>query len=59
MNFLKRVWRKLFGVKTGSYETVHLLEHGTYIITSDRPAYDPSQDDEKILNGEVESYFEN
>lgn len=68
MNFLKSLYRKLFGIKTGSYETV--ITQGGQLqlwnmsgkikprIGITRPAYDPSQDENKIMNGEVESYFE-
>jgi hypothetical protein len=59
MTFLKSLWWKLFKRKTGVYL------HGDGIfgvgnVESALPpiAYDPSQDPEKLLRGEVESYFE-
>jgi hypothetical protein len=73
MNFLKSLWRKLFGVKTGAYQTI-LVDREALRIGSDldkkkitdavnkmlssRSAYDPSEDPEKIMTGEVESYFD-
>ena len=56
MNFLKSLYRKLFGIKTGAYETDYILRLPKGF--SVRPAYDPMTDENKIMNGEVESYFE-
>lgn len=67
MNFLKSIWRKLFGVKTGVYtcEAFEPQENswaGSAIVAGSsygaRKAYDPSQDENKLMNGESESYFE-
>lgn len=54
---LIRLWRKLFGVKTGVYETIHST--GDYLTAIEiNSTYDPSEDSEKIMMGEVESYFD-
>lgn len=51
MNFLKSLWRKLFKAKTGVYESAPVFDQ-------DATTYDPSEDPEKIMTGEIESYFE-
>lgn len=66
MNFFKRIWRKMLGIKTGAYtneEIVERIEHAVankdkLRLIGSRPAYDPSTDEQKILLGEVESYFD-
>lgn len=63
MNFLKSLWRKLFGIKTGTYyssewQDVDMALAITRKVEIIRPAYDPSQDEERIMRGEVESYFD-
>lgn len=55
MNFLKSLWRKLFGVKTGSYDSGESKVKFTYDPTF---TYDPQTDENKVMNGEVESYFD-
>lgn len=66
MNFLKRIWRKMFN-STGvcdSHDTDLRELSLRASLTSQWPikgpsfVYDPSTDEEKILRGEVESYFE-
>lgn len=64
MNFLKRIWRKLLGVKTGEYDSGDIFERTEWARQNSatlrhvRPAYDPSEDELKKMNGEVESYFD-
>lgn len=71
MNWIKRLWRKLFEVKTGAHATVVDRESIALAKRSDpkkvklavdkmlrRPAYDPSEDPEKVMSGEIESYFD-
>lgn len=60
MNLFKRLWRKLFGVKTGAFDTLHVEYWHKSQETQHffRPAYDPFEDEEKIMKGEVESYFD-
>ena len=76
MNFLKSLWRKLFGVKTGAYSSDQIdralarkwvvmgnKEPENYDpvmreLLKIRPAYDPHQDEHKIMSGEIESYFD-
>jgi hypothetical protein len=70
INFFKNIWRRLFGVKTGSYETFMIQEYWhrqpdgskkTWIKIGDgefQRTYDPSEDEHKKMNGEVESYFD-
>lgn len=58
MNFLKSLWCKLFPVKTGVYNSrIETVSTGHPLMMS-RDAYDPHEDEMKIMNGEVESYFE-
>jgi hypothetical protein len=70
MTFLKSLWRKLFPVKSFDsgvfYNRPRTLVDHTLDSFSEkiaqqmfrRKAYDPSQDENRILKGEVESYFE-
>jgi hypothetical protein len=51
MLWFKSLWRKLFKVRTGVYESAPM-------IAQDATMYDPSEDPEKIMTGEIESYFE-
>ena len=64
-SFLKSLYRKLFGIKTGAYDYMDEIyipigyeSNGEYRERHNRKAYDPSTDENKIMNGEVESYFE-
>lgn len=69
MNFLKRIWRKLFPVKSGVYpsgiDSLHAIAYKENWSDKKRLkafkesfTYDPSEDPQAILRGEVESYFE-
>jgi hypothetical protein len=72
ISFLKRIWRKLFGVKTGAYSsdkalveeywhrdgTRKIRVEGGEWINLNRKAYDPSEDQHKVMTGEMESYFD-
>lgn len=64
MTFLKSLWLRLFGYPADSYYNLGfnpdaLKKFGNAaVIVKPRPAYDPSLDEMKIMNGEVESYFE-
>lgn len=66
INWLKNLWRKWFVCKTGSYETelpMIMLRKEVSLAElkkryPHRPAYDPSQDEERIMRGEEESYFD-
>jgi hypothetical protein len=51
LKYLIRLYRKWFGVKAGAYET-------EFLAMVFRPAYDPSLDEDKVMKGEVESYFD-
>jgi hypothetical protein len=60
MNFLKSLWRKLFKVTTGVYDS-GFEDHATHVSIHkeiESQMYDPSEDPEKIMTGEIESYFE-
>jgi hypothetical protein len=64
MTFLKSLWRKLFK-RTGVFESHDAdlsalsVFHWAELKDLPRlPAYDPEQDPEKLLRGEVESYFD-
>lgn len=63
MTFLKSLWRKLFKIKPCVYYTSEWRDVGdalafTRKVEFTNNAYDPSQDPEKLLRGEVESYFD-
>jgi hypothetical protein len=72
MTFLKSLWRKLFKRKTGSFDTdeqwsikveanlppMNRAEKMKILSELMSYTYDPSQDPERVLRGEVESYFE-
>lgn len=56
ISFLKSLFRKLLKQKTGAFETVEIPGYGTYLQSA--TTYDPSEDQEKIMTGEIESYFD-
>lgn len=61
MNFLESLWRKLFKKEDMVLVQEYWHKDGARAVkigNSQWQAYDPSEDPEKILNGEVESYFE-
>jgi hypothetical protein len=53
-NYLRRLWARIFGTRTGAFDPVE-SDHGELYLV---PAYDPSEDPEKIMMGENESYFD-
>lgn len=61
ISLIKSIWRKLFPVKplvklsVFSITDSQILERGSLKYGF---AYDPMLDEDKILKGEVESYFE-
>lgn len=68
MNFLKRIWRKIFRQKVGVHDSSLWYSYG-YEVKNGKfehvlkavpfnEVYDPSLDAEKILKGESESYFD-
>lgn len=57
MNFLKSLWRKLFPVHDKEGESLLEAYQAPRFMTV-RPAYDPSEDEHRIMSGEVESYFD-
>ena len=54
VNTIKRLWARLFGAKTGAFDSFESDHGGMYLV----PAYDPSEDPEKVMMGENESYFD-
>lgn len=62
ISWFKNLWRKWFGFKTGIYQSewkdVQEVVTFNRRIEFIRPAYDPSQDEERIMRGEEESYFD-
>lgn len=86
INFLKRIWRKIFRQKTGGYDSGDVVfkdpmihpdlssaKNQAMFLAGAIPvkkvskeelkklypqSYDPSLDEEKILKGESESYFD-
>lgn len=62
-NFLEYLWWKLFPLKSDiriAFEKYQkgMLETRDMLLSHSCQAYDPSEDPEKILKGEVESYFD-
>lgn len=57
MTFLKSLWRKLFRKEVLIYQS-EWRDVPAYIGKDITMTYDPSQDENRILKGEVESYFE-
>lgn len=55
INFFKSLYRKLFGIKAGSYDSRESSMKFAYDPTF---TYDPSQDENRIMSGEVETYFD-
>jgi hypothetical protein len=59
INWLKNIWVKLFGYPTDSYYNLDFdPEKNAKLTTLTRPAYDPALDEERVLRGETESYFD-
>lgn len=58
IRFIARCLLWLLRLLPGTTEIVSINHNGKVLAAVNRDAYDPAQDDEKILKGEVESYFE-
>lgn len=59
MGWIRIIWIRLFGYPADSYYNLDFKpDRNVNLIMKSRPAYDPSTDEHKIMNGEMESYFE-